>query len=140
MCAEERLNGERAEAGVDGSAHAIESCGVGGGDELHVAENHVGVELEGDLRRVGAGIELAGCLRGRDLLGEQREPALAEGHGAVADGARVGVELAHRGDEEAAPREDTFLDVVEDGRIARIYVIRNPHKLGRLEEVAELRR
>ena len=30
--------------------------------------------------------------------------------------------------------------VVEDGRIARIYAIRNPHKLGRLEEVAELRR
>jgi RNA polymerase sigma-70 factor (TIGR02957 family) len=30
--------------------------------------------------------------------------------------------------------------VVEDGRIARIYVIRNPHKLGRLDEVAELRR
>jgi RNA polymerase sigma-70 factor (TIGR02957 family) len=30
--------------------------------------------------------------------------------------------------------------VVEDGRIARVYVIRNPHKLGRLEEVAELRR
>ena len=30
--------------------------------------------------------------------------------------------------------------VVEDGRIARIYAIRNPHKLGRLEKVAELRR
>ena len=30
--------------------------------------------------------------------------------------------------------------VVEDGRIARIYAIRNPHKLGRLDEVAELRR
>ena len=30
--------------------------------------------------------------------------------------------------------------VVEDGRIARIYAIRNPHKLGWLEEVAELRR
>ncbi len=29
---------------------------------------------------------------------------------------------------------------VEDGRITRIYAIRNPHKLGRLEEVAELRR
>jgi len=29
---------------------------------------------------------------------------------------------------------------VEDGRIARIYAIRNPHKLGRLEDVAELRR
>jgi RNA polymerase sigma-70 factor (ECF subfamily) len=30
--------------------------------------------------------------------------------------------------------------VVEDGRIARIYAIRNPHKLGRLDEVSELRR
>jgi hypothetical protein len=30
--------------------------------------------------------------------------------------------------------------VVEDGRITRIYAIRNPHKLGRLERVAELRR
>jgi hypothetical protein len=30
--------------------------------------------------------------------------------------------------------------VFEDGRIARIYAIRNPHKLGRLERVAELRR
>jgi RNA polymerase sigma-70 factor (ECF subfamily) len=30
--------------------------------------------------------------------------------------------------------------VVEDGRITRIYAIANPHKLGRLEEVADLRR
>jgi RNA polymerase sigma factor (sigma-70 family) len=30
--------------------------------------------------------------------------------------------------------------VVEDGRITRIYAMRNPHKLGRLDEVAELRR
>jgi RNA polymerase sigma-70 factor (ECF subfamily) len=30
--------------------------------------------------------------------------------------------------------------VVEDGRITRIYAIRNPHKLGRLDKVAELRR
>jgi hypothetical protein len=29
---------------------------------------------------------------------------------------------------------------VEDGRITRIYAIRNPHKLGSLEKVAELRR
>ena len=29
---------------------------------------------------------------------------------------------------------------VEDGRITRMYAIRNPHKLGRLDEVAELRR
>ena len=29
---------------------------------------------------------------------------------------------------------------VEDGRITRMYAMRNPHKLGRLDEVAELRR
>jgi RNA polymerase sigma-70 factor (ECF subfamily) len=30
--------------------------------------------------------------------------------------------------------------VVADGRITRIYAMRNPHKLGRLDTVAELRR
>jgi hypothetical protein len=30
--------------------------------------------------------------------------------------------------------------VIEDGRITWIYAMRNPNKLGRLEEVAELRR
>jgi RNA polymerase sigma-70 factor (ECF subfamily) len=30
--------------------------------------------------------------------------------------------------------------VIEDDRITRIYAMRNPHKLGRLEQVAELRR
>ena len=30
--------------------------------------------------------------------------------------------------------------VVEDGRITRLYAMRNPHKLGRLDSVAELRR
>jgi RNA polymerase sigma-70 factor (TIGR02957 family) len=30
--------------------------------------------------------------------------------------------------------------VVADGRITRMYAVRNPHKLGRLDEVAELRR
>jgi ketosteroid isomerase-like protein len=30
--------------------------------------------------------------------------------------------------------------VVDDGRITRIYAMRNPHKMGRLDEVAELRR
>ena len=30
--------------------------------------------------------------------------------------------------------------VIDDGRIRRIYAMRNPNKLGRLEEVAELRR
>jgi RNA polymerase sigma-70 factor (ECF subfamily) len=36
---------------------------------------------------------------------------------------------------------DTAVSVViEDGRITEIYAIRNPHKLERLGEVAELRR
>jgi RNA polymerase sigma-70 factor (ECF subfamily) len=30
--------------------------------------------------------------------------------------------------------------VVEDGRISRVYAMRNPHKLGRLDEAADLRR
>jgi RNA polymerase sigma-70 factor (TIGR02957 family) len=42
---------------------------------------------------------------------------------------------------DAAGELDTALTfVVEDGRITRIYAIRNPHKLGRLDEVAQLRR
>jgi RNA polymerase sigma-70 factor (ECF subfamily) len=30
--------------------------------------------------------------------------------------------------------------VIEDGRITRIYAVNNPHKLGRLDEEAELSR
>jgi RNA polymerase sigma-70 factor, ECF subfamily len=42
---------------------------------------------------------------------------------------------------DPAGRFDTALTfVVEDGRITRIYAIRNPHKLGRLDEVEQLRR
>ena len=44
-----RLWRERGEAILDGAADALEGRRVGGGDELHVAEDHVGVELEGDL-------------------------------------------------------------------------------------------
>jgi len=42
--------------------------------------------------------------------------------------------------DRAGPFDTLFTFVVEDGRITRIYAIRNPHKLGRLEKVAELRR
>jgi len=42
---------------------------------------------------------------------------------------------------DTAGESDTALTfVVEDGRIARIYAIRNPHKLARLDQVAELHR
>lgn len=34
----------------------------------------------------------------------------------------------------------TFSFVMEDGRISRIFVVRNPHKLGRLAEVTALAR
>jgi RNA polymerase sigma-70 factor (TIGR02957 family) len=36
--------------------------------------------------------------------------------------------------------ETAITFVVEDGRITRMYAMRNPHKLGRLDEVAELQR
>jgi RNA polymerase sigma-70 factor, ECF subfamily len=42
--------------------------------------------------------------------------------------------------DQAGELDTAVTFVVEDGRIARIYAIRNPHKLGRLEKVAELRR
>ena len=42
---------------------------------------------------------------------------------------------------DAGGEFDTALTfVVEDGRITRIYAMRNPHKLGRLDVVAELSR
>jgi RNA polymerase sigma-70 factor (ECF subfamily) len=36
--------------------------------------------------------------------------------------------------------ETAITFVVQDGRITRMYAVRNPHKLGRLDEVADLRR
>jgi ketosteroid isomerase-like protein len=36
--------------------------------------------------------------------------------------------------------ETAITFVVEDGRITRMYAVRNPHKLGRLDEVADLSR
>jgi RNA polymerase sigma-70 factor (ECF subfamily) len=42
---------------------------------------------------------------------------------------------------DAGGEFDTAITVVvEDGRITRMYAMRNPHKLGRLDEVADLRR
>ena len=76
--------------------------------------------------------------------GMERVAVLLSGFKRVAPGAEVATLLLNGA---VAARIDpagefntavTF--VVEDGRIARIYAIRNPHKLGRLEKVAELRR
>jgi len=39
-----------------------------------------------------------------------------------------------------AELDTVFTFVIPDGRIARMYAIRNPHNLKRLDRVAELRR
>ena len=62
-------------------------------------------ELKGDLRRLGAGIEVSGRLPSCYLLGKEPQPAPAESHRSVADRPRMGVELADSGDEEASPAE-----------------------------------
>ena len=92
----------------------IEGRGPASGDELHVAEDHEGVELEGDLRWVGTGSSSPAVCPAATSSASSCEPALAERHGAVADGARMRVELADGGDEEAAAGEDALLDVVEE--------------------------
>jgi RNA polymerase sigma-70 factor (TIGR02957 family) len=78
------------------------------------------------------------------LEGIERVVALLSGFPQIAPGAEVGTLLLNGA---VAARIDSAGDfntaitfVVEDGRITRIYAIRNPHKLGRLEKVAELRR
>jgi len=78
------------------------------------------------------------------LHGMKRVAAFLSHFPEVAPGARVRTLLLNGA---VAARLDPAGDVttavtfvVEDGKIARIYAIRNPHKTGRLDEVAELRR
>ncbi len=76
--------------------------------------------------------------------GMERVRALLSRFKTVAPGAVVGTvwlngALAGRID-LAGELNTAVTFVVEDGRIARIYAIRNPHKVGRLVKVAELRR
>jgi RNA polymerase sigma-70 factor (ECF subfamily) len=80
----------------------------------------------------------------RPVVGSDRVATLLSRFKTVAPGAVVGtvwLNGAPAGRIDLAGEPNTAVTfVVEDGRIARIYAIRNPHKLGRLEEVAELRR
>ena len=80
----------------------------------------------------------------RPVVGSDRVAPLLSRFNTLAPGAVVGTvwlngapacRIALAGELDTAV---TF--AVEDGRIARIYAIRNPHKLGRLEQPAELRR
>jgi RNA polymerase sigma-70 factor (ECF subfamily) len=92
---------------------------------------------------VADGGGLAPAVR-RPIEGMERVAAFLSRFSQVAPGAQVATLLingAVAARIDPAGEFNTALTfVVEDGRIARIYVIRNPHKLGRLDEVAELRR
>jgi RNA polymerase sigma-70 factor (ECF subfamily) len=99
--------------------------------------------LAPDVVMVGDGGGLVPAGR-HPVEGRERAVALLARFAQAAPGAEVGTLLLNGA---VAARIDpggalhavlTF--VVEDGRITRIYGIRNPHKLERLERVTELRR
>jgi RNA polymerase sigma-70 factor (TIGR02957 family) len=76
--------------------------------------------------------------------GAERVATLLAGFARAVPGAEVSTTVVNgavAGRIDLAGEPDTAVTfVVEDGRIARIYAIRNPHKLGRLGSVVELRR
>jgi RNA polymerase sigma-70 factor (ECF subfamily) len=78
------------------------------------------------------------------VVGSDRVATLLSRFKSVAPGAVVGtvwLNGALAGRIDLAGELDTAVTfVVEDGRIARIYAIRNPHKLARLDEEATLSR
>jgi RNA polymerase sigma-70 factor, ECF subfamily len=99
--------------------------------------------LAPDVVAVADGGGLVPAVR-RPVEGVERVAALLSRFAQVAPGAEVSTLLlngavAARID-PGGEFETAVTFAVEDGRIARIYAIRNPHKLRRLEEVAELRR
>jgi RNA polymerase sigma-70 factor, ECF subfamily len=99
--------------------------------------------LAPDVVAVADGGGLVPALR-RPVEGVEQVAALLSRFAQVAPGAEVSTLLlngavAARID-PGGEFETAVTFAVEDGRIARIYAIRNPHKLRRLEEVAELRR
>jgi RNA polymerase sigma-70 factor (ECF subfamily) len=99
--------------------------------------------LAPDVVLVADGGGLAPAVR-RPVAGRERAVALLARFARVAPGATVATLLLNGA---VAARIDLAGEVhavvafaVEGGRIARVYAISNPHKLGRLEQVAELRR
>jgi RNA polymerase sigma-70 factor (TIGR02957 family) len=99
--------------------------------------------LAPDVVMIADGGGLAPAAR-RPVEGRERAVALLARFAQVAPGAEVATLLlngavAARID-PAGELNTAVTFVVEDGRIGRIYAIRNPHKLGRLGKVAELRR
>ena len=99
--------------------------------------------LAPDVVLVADGGGLVPAIR-RPVEGVQRVAALLSGYSRLGPGAEVATTLVNGTVAvriDLAGELDTVVTfVVEDGRIARIYAIRNPHKLQRLGAVAELRR
>jgi hypothetical protein len=99
--------------------------------------------LAPDVVVVGDGGGLAPTVR-HPVLGRERVTSFLSRFARLAPGAEIRTLLlngtvAVRID-PAGELDTVVAFAIEDGRIARIYAIRNPHKLGRLEQVAELRR
>ena len=80
----------------------------------------------------------------KPITGRERVSAALSHYARIAAGAPITTLLLNGGVGariDPGGQHDTAITfVVEDGRITRVYAMRNPHKLGRLDEPAELRR
>ncbi|MCZ2857988.1 RNA polymerase sigma-70 factor [Blastococcus sp. VKM Ac-2987] len=99
--------------------------------------------LAPDVVVVADGGGLAPAAR-RPIAGRERVANALARFAAFAPGVVITTPLVNGGVAariDAGGEFDTAITfVVEDGRISRMYAVRNPHKLGRLDTVAELRR
>jgi RNA polymerase sigma-70 factor (ECF subfamily) len=99
--------------------------------------------LAPDVVLVADGGGLAPAAR-HPVEGSERVAAFLSRFSQFAPGAEIATLLLNgavaAGIDPAGELSTAVTFVFEGGRIARIYAIRNPHKLGRLEQVAELRR
>jgi RNA polymerase sigma-70 factor, ECF subfamily len=99
--------------------------------------------LAPDVVVVADGGGLAPAAR-RPLLGRELVVAYLSRFADLAPGVEIATLLVNGAVaariDPAGDLETAITFVVEDGRITHMYAIRNPHKLGRLDEVAELRR
>jgi hypothetical protein len=83
-------------------------------DADEVGSGQDDAHLEGDLRGVGAGRQLAAADGGAGLLGEQVTPLLLDAGDFVVHAAGLRAYFGGRGDEEAPAGEDPPLDVGEE--------------------------
>jgi RNA polymerase sigma-70 factor (TIGR02957 family) len=99
--------------------------------------------LAPDVVVVADGGGLAPAAR-RPLVGRERVVAYMSRFADLAPGVAIATLLVNGAVaariDPAGDLETAITFVVEDGRITHMYAMRNPHKLGRLDEVAELRR